>query len=63
MLSNPSCIERHTIELFSPSEMHVHIKFAIFFQDLLDTLHVERSVPFQDLKGAAEIEERLLIVA
>ena len=33
--------------------MHVqdYGNIAIFFQDLLDTLHVERSVPFQDLRG------------
>ena len=51
--------------ILSPSEMHVqdYGNIAVFFQDLLDTLHVERSVPIQDLRGAAEIEERLLIVA
>ena len=33
--------------------MHVqdYGNIAVFFQDLLDTLHVERSVPFQDLRG------------
>ena len=33
--------------------MHVqdYGNIAVFFQDLLDTLHVERTVPFQDLRG------------
>ena len=37
----------------SPSEMHVqdYGNMAVLFQDLLDILHVERSVPFQDLRG------------
>ena len=38
--------------------MHVqdYGNIAVFFQDLLDTLHVERSVPFQDLLDTLRVE-------